>query len=397
MAMEVRQNTLRRQIFIEHPNTVFPVLALVLAIPALPATPSFVPLVVLVASLLVHSKIIAHRPNRARNLVVSWLAVSLGVSIGHLTSSLAAIPSTGTAIFSDFILSAISSFLALCLVNLELYSAHSSTPWARTAFFPAVWSTGWQVIARFSPIGHLMAWTPIRGTAAYDWMRPYFGPWGVNWVTAAFAVVCAEVAGSWFMGNLNNEEEHEADEDLLVDVATSTRAQPVEEKSAARVARGAGHVLFLAVAASVLAIPSSFLYPTPAPVFSDASTAIRAGCILPLPPSPSDTRSPFDRYLAETRQRIPDAPVEILLWPEAAVRFDNAADRDSKLALIANVNVSQHSYVGVSFEEPVLESDGRPGTKRRNGMALIGPDGVVLQYYKRNLVPCAYSFLKKLR
>ena len=58
----------RQLIFINHPNIIFPAVATVLAFPALSPTPSFIPLTILVATVLVYTRIVFPRPHAARTI-----------------------------------------------------------------------------------------------------------------------------------------------------------------------------------------------------------------------------------------------------------------------------------------------------------------------------------------
>jgi hypothetical protein len=381
---------LRTQVFIEHPALFFPAVASILAIPALGPAPSFAPLVILLTSLLIHSKIIAHRPAFGRNVITMWAGLSIGAAIGQFASSMPAVASPVAAGLTTIVLSAMSSVLSLGFVHLDLYSSKIRTPWARLAFFPAVWATGLQLASHFSPLGYLATWTPTEGIDSYAWMRPYFGPWGLNWVVGVLAVIGTDVVGSWFIGVDGSEAASETDyrhneaTDLLIPV--DLPATKVTDHT--RVRRGPRHVLFLFAAVLILAVPSFFIRPTPLPSRADSSTTLTVGCILP--DLEKSTAPPtFDDFLKATRSHVSNGRINLLLWPEGAVRFEGADDRKDKLKLVQDVAV-QGSFVAVAFEEPTPSNSTvqRPDT-RRNGLAIVGPKGVVLEYYKRHLVPCA--------
>ncbi|KAI0034133.1 hypothetical protein K488DRAFT_46089 [Vararia minispora EC-137] len=304
-----------------------------------------------------------------------------------------AVSSPAAAVFTTAFLSGVSSITSILIIYLDIYGTRIRTPWARITLFPAIWATAWQLVARFSPVGHLMTWTPTQGIDAYVWMRPYFGPWGVNWIVGSLAVIVTDVVGTWFIGTdsvsavTDTMGQAVPDADLL-GLHDSPEYVVVEQYT---VRRGGGHILSLTTIVLALGIPSYFFKPTPLPTHPESSTALVAGCMLPPPPRQGDPSSTFDRFLSETKHHVSDAKVDILLWPEGAVRFDNADDRLKKLEMVQNVTGG--SFVGVTFEEPAPEDvpGHRPGT-RRNGMALVGPHGVVFEYYKRNLVPFVESF-----
>ncbi|KAI0046594.1 hypothetical protein FA95DRAFT_1458102, partial [Auriscalpium vulgare] len=262
---------------------------------------------------------------------------------------------------------------------------HMRTPWSRITFFPAIWATVWQGVAFASPLGHLQTWSPVLGIDAYDWMRPVFGTWGINWVVGAFAVVCAEAVGAWFIGPIDLEME-DADVSPLIDV-------PLDVIPQSRAAsRGSWHTFFLGVSLLALATPS-FVLPlhTLRPWDLTSSTPLVVGCILPQPLRRNQHMTTLERFITESAQYN---AAKVLLWPEGAVRFENPTQRAEMLAEIQRRVVGP--IIGVGFEEPIPRDDpdwqhARP-SQRRNGLVLVGPDGVLAEYYKRHLVPIAESY-----
>ena len=70
------------------------------------------------------------------------------------------------------------------------------------------------------------------------------------------------------------------------------------------------------------------------------------------------------------------------------MRFESSLQREEALTRVQKE--IKGPLVGVTFTEPVPREVGwehaREG-KWRNGLVLVGPDGPVAEFYKRNLVP----------
>ena len=140
------------------------------------------------------------------------------------------------------------------------------------------------------------------------------------------------------------------------------------------------------------AIPSTFLNPLPPPLHAENRKDIGVACVLPLL---DDHHSPFDTFLTETKRIAGQA--QIALWPEGAVAFDSEADRNTKLATVQQTAALNGIWIGVAFTETALGDD---TGKIRNGVAVVSRDGVILEYYKRHLVPrkhCPHLMLSTFR
>ncbi|KAI9509510.1 hypothetical protein F5148DRAFT_745579 [Russula earlei] len=371
---------MRQAIFISHPNVLFPVIATVLAFPALSPTPSFIPLTILVSTLLVYTRIVVRRPHAPRTIFLAIFGVSLASTLAHLMPSIHALSSAISSIASLWIISSASSTVALIVIIVsDRLSLRLNAPWPKLALFPALWATTWQIISHASPVGHLVTWSPVIGIASYEWMRPVFGTWGINWLVGAWAIVIAEVVGVWFIGPV---EEFEPYEPLIPSLARNGE-QP-------STIPGPRHTLWLGAALLLLTGPS-FSPVTPNLPWSASSTPLLIGCVLPHPPSSGDTSTPLDRFIEESKQHN---GARLLLWPEAALRFETFSQREEAMNRVRSE--IKGPLVGVTFIEPVPPnadqwSHSREG-KWRNGLALVGPDGIVAEFYKRNLVPIAESF-----
>jgi len=273
----------------------------------------------------------------------------------------------------------LSSSIAFLALLWDRLSPRFRIPWAKATFFPAVWATVWQIVSHTSPVGHLVTWTPIA-SAGYEWMRPLFGTWGINWLVGAYAIVIAELVGVWFIGPV---EEFESHGPLIPGVDLSTEPQLIT-------ATTSYHTHILSAVLLALTIPSFFSPALPILPWAASSTPLSIGCVLPHPSLPGDGISALDRFIAESKQHT---SARILLWPEGALRFESSVQREEALARVEKE--IKGPLVGVTFTEPVPREAGwehaRKG-KWRNGLVLVGPNGPVGEYYKRNLVPIAESF-----
>jgi len=367
---------LRQVIFINHPNIVFPAISTVLAFLALSPTPSFVPLTALVATLLVYTRYVVRRPHAARTMFGAIFGVSLASTISHLIPSIHALSSTTGSILSLWMISSLASVVAFVVAILSNYlSLRVNNPWAKLALFPTFWATAWQAISHTSPVGHLVTWSPVTGIASYEWTRPFFGVWGMNWIVGAWAIAIAELVGGWFIGPKDELD---------------TNGEP--EPGRPTTFPGHRHILLLGTALLVLTTPSFFSPTIPTLPWFNGSTPLPIGCVLPHPSSPGDGSTPLDRFITESRQHN---GARILLWPEGALRFETTSQREEAIQRVQKE--VKGPLVGVTFTEPVPPSaewsHSRDG-KWRNGLVVVGPDGPVAEFYKRNLVPCKCSSIR---
>ncbi|KAH9960779.1 hypothetical protein BGW80DRAFT_1464097 [Lactifluus volemus] len=293
--------------------------------------------------------------------------------------------STSLSIISLWILSSLSSTVAFSIVLLDRFSLCLNIPWAKIAFFPAIWASSWQLISHASPVGHLVTWSPVTGIASYEWVRPLFGAWGINWLVGAYAIVVAELVGAWFIGPV---EDFEPPGPLIPSVVSDADPQPLTSKPA--FPKTTYHSLLLGTALLGLTLPSFFLPTVPTFPWSVSSTPLPIGCVLPHPSQPDDGITPLDRFIVESRQHN---GARLLLWPEGALRFENTAQRESAINRVKDE--IKGPIVGVTFTEPVPPSAGWTHSRDgawRNGLVLVGPNGLIAEFYKRNLVPIAESF-----
>ena len=374
---------LREVIFINHPNVIFPSIATASAFFALSPTPSFIPLTILVATVLVYTRIVFPRPHAARLIFGAIVWISLASTLSHLMTSIHALSSTASSIISLWLISSFSSVVAFTAIIIsDRLSLRISNPSTKLTLFPTFWATVWQTISHTSPVGHLVTWSPATGIDSYEWMRPFFGAWGLNWLVGAWAIVIAEIVGAWFIGP---GDESEPQEPLIPSLVSNGDTQPRRPTSSP----GPHRTIFLTAVLLILTTPSFFSPAIPLLPWSTSSTPLLVGCVLPHPPSSGDGSTPLDTFIAESRRYN---GARILLWPEGALRFETVAQREEAINKVKNeIN---GPLVGVTFTEPVPASAGwehsRDG-KWRNGLVLVGPDGPVAEYYKRNLVPSTCS------
>ncbi|TCD67112.1 hypothetical protein EIP91_000575 [Steccherinum ochraceum] len=386
-----------RSLIVAHPSRVFLSVCPLLAFFSLSTTPGFIPIVALITSLRLWSWISIPRANHTASKVSQVLLVAVAAGATQLAPSTQALstPTTSLVILSLF--SVFSSSIAFAAFFIA-YSASraANTPWTRLAMFPAIWATTWGSISRVSPLGHLANWSPVLGLEAYNWSREVFGQWGIDWITAAWAVVLSEVIGDWLVAVDQQELDSEAQE-VLVDVQDANHpSQGViggQERKAMTRSRGLWSLLAILIA---LALPSYIISSYPMRPQSPETTSFTVGCALPAsrPNGKISGEPTLQDYIVETRTIQAYAP--IVLWPEGAVRFNSLEEKQNAFQAIQDMPLGRGRFVGVSFEDytPASTEDGiyHPAM-RRNGFALLGHTGApVMEYYKRNLVPVAESF-----
>jgi apolipoprotein N-acyltransferase len=138
----------------------------------------------------------------------------------------------------------------------------------------------------------------------------------------------------------------------------------------------------------LLAIPSFFLNPLPAPPHDVSTTPLNVACVLPSSPRSGRISLTLDDYIEESKQLRNRA--HIILWPENAVSFANPEDRNAALDRIRREVPGP--YIGVTFHETVFDST-LNGPISQNGIALVSSHNlshVPLVYIKQHLVPSEF-------
>ncbi|KIJ65018.1 hypothetical protein HYDPIDRAFT_167342 [Hydnomerulius pinastri MD-312] len=371
----IMAGSLQAFILTEHPTPFFATAEFGLSCLALGPSPRFIPLVLLLSVLRIHGQRIAFRHTRGRELLFSWICITAGSSLAHWASAANALSSPAQSLTAIALLSAVTYLHAVLALYLDIRTkGRVATDWAQLTLFPALWATVWSVASHVSPVGRLLNWSPVSGSHSYNWIVPYVGPTGIDWIVAAWAVVCSEVAALWLMGF----EEYEP-------LGVHGNGKFLSRRSKGLLVLGS---LLLA-----LTLPSfaSNNLPVRADIPADA-TALKVGCALP---HPLDGSHPtLDDFIDETKRMT---AAKIILWPESAVIFNSVKEREAAFAKVRGKSAG--SFVGVAFEEYVVDDPAHPSSSRtRNGLALIHmsqkPGDEVIQYYKRNLVPLTESFSK---
>lgn len=346
-----------------HPTPFFSVGELGLATFALGPLPSFVPLVLLLSVLMIHGQRIAHRQNRGWELLCSWTSITAGSAFAHWRAVTTALSSPTESLIAVILLSAVTYSVVAISIYLDIrLKGRLNNNWAQFTLFPVLWATCWSITSHISPVGRLLNWWPAPVPSAYNWTLSITGPAGVDWIVAAWAVVCSELVAQWLMGFAKYEPlDARGNQSLL-----SSRSKGL---------------LSLVMILLALTFPSSMSQSLPSRSDVLAYTPFTVGCVLP---NPMDGSHPsLEDFISETKKMN---AANVILWPESAVVFNSQREREAAFTKIRNLSIS--GFVGVAFDEYVV---GDPA-HTRNGFALVykgqKPGDETVQYYKRNLVPC---------
>ncbi|KAI0756763.1 hypothetical protein C8Q80DRAFT_1092768 [Daedaleopsis nitida] len=382
---------------VRYPSRVYPTLAPVLALGALSPSPSFVPLVLLLSVLRLHILTIVPR-KLWKSAAAQLVLVSLAIAIVHAGPSLGALSTPFVSIAVLAMISAVTSAIAgIALVAGFYLERKAHTSWTHATVFPALWATVWAAVEACSPIGQLTTWSPIVQLGGYGWLRQYGGQVAINWVVAAWAVVLADAAGAWMVGSDDEDGStvHVEDPSLIIfedeDVNQDAGARLTPTNKSSRKART---TLLLAGLLLALAAPSYVISDMPLPVSASDVTPLGVACALPYPQRNGRLTHPptLDDYFKESKTL--QSTAKIILWPESAVEFGSIDERVTALERIRPA-VQNGTYYAIGFHE-MVNSDSPDGVwkigMRRNGLVLLGYEGVVYEYYKRHLVPIAESF-----
>lgn len=374
-------------LLVQNPAMLYLTLGPAFALISLTTTPPMIPMAVLLTILRVQTMICVPRgrPGLLR-VGLQVVLVSAASMVAHMEPSVHALSTPSTSIVVLGCLSLITSAVAfLAILSAYLGERVLSSPWSKVTLFPTLWTTVWGAVARVSPVGQLISWSPVDSITRYEWIRPVVGQYGIDWVTAALAVVLTEILGALLM---TSTEGPDAEDPPLISVSDDeTRngtANGVSKHHEAHISR-TYRTLCLAGILFALVIPPAFLPETPLPVDSHDSTPLSVACVLPY--HPSGQHSTLQDYIQETQHL--QSTADIILWPETAVRFDSPEEKDAALEAVRRV-LPHRKLLGVAFEEylpPQKGSREKEGT-RRNGLVLLTNEtGIVFEYHKRMLVP----------
>ncbi|KAF8560188.1 hypothetical protein OG21DRAFT_1401043 [Imleria badia] len=363
-------SSLQALILTEYPTPFFSAGELGLAAVALGPLPSFVPLVLLLSVLRIHGQRIAHRQTRGRELLCSWISVTAGSALAHWRAATTAVSNPTESLVAIIFLSGATYLIVVISIYLDirLKGRLHTDDWAQLTVFPALWATCWSITSRMSPVGRLLNWWPAPVPSSYGWILSLTGPAGIDWIVAAWAVVCSELLAQWLMGSSEYEPLDTHGNQLLLSSRTKG-------------------LLSLVMILLGLTLPST-VTPNSLPRNDvTAHTPLTVGCVLP---TPLDGSHPtLEDFISETTKMN---PANVILWPESAVVFNSEKEREDAFAKIRLLPLS--AVIGVAFDEYVA---GDPA-HTRNGFALVhkgqkaGDEAI--QYYKRNLVPFTESFSK---
>jgi len=391
-----------RKLLDDHPHAIGVGISGILSVFSLGPTPGLIPIIFTLSILLICSRKIfpTQAPHKSRHTIILWVVLTIGSSILRITPSIHALSQPVLSILSLLILSGITSALCIGALFIETRVSSWMSPKHKTVrllLFPTWWTTVWAAITYLSPLGTLSTWNPVEGTSAYNWMLPMLGPQSLNWVVAAWAVVISEILMSLYMGSGFRDGE---DFNSLIPTTTGSEGNDRHNMAIGfsgdhNVARGnlstRDAIMLLAAFLVLLIVPSFFINSLPIPL-GDVSiaTPLTVGCALPTVDEYHVPNFSFSDYLSETKKL--DSTANFILWPESAVHFESEADRNHHLDKIREQ--IHHAFVGVSFDETLVDTENRHGIKC-NGIAIVSnkSDTPHLVYYKRHLVPSKLKHL----
>lgn len=334
------------------------------------AGPSFIPLIALLTTILVCTK-----PHNFQRYTAQWFTLTLSITLSHSGASINALSTPSISVIVLSMLSSISALVALTPIYLT-HVWSQKLPNYRFLIFPTLWTLTWSFVSRLQPIGRLLTWTPLAGISSYEWILPILGLPGLDFICALWASTISE----YVYGLLDDKSSE--NEVLLPDLMPSASDSPTKANPYRRLLPSLTFLL-------ALTLPSFYTNSLPLPPHSDSGryTPLGVACILP---SPTSSSSQLKHFIDETKKYV--ARSKIMLWPEGAVTFESEAEKKSAISEIREEvfhNGQQPVWVGVSFLERVGvdEKKGVRDGQYRNGMMLVGQEGVEFTYYKRHLVP----------
>ncbi|KAJ7675371.1 hypothetical protein B0H17DRAFT_1081172 [Mycena rosella] len=346
-----------------YPNVFHISLAAISSLFSLTMTPSFVPLTLTLSVLLLYAPILLHRPHRFAYAALLWVSITLFGSLARLVPAVNALSMPGTSVAVLLAMTSFASALAIFAISLDVM-IRTRIAVNQAILFPAIWITMWAAASRL-PLGRLTSWSPLLGHQSYDYIVPWVGPGGIDWLVAAWAVVVSQSVGIWYMGRPEDE------------VSTTSPSK----------ASSSSKTFILAAILTALTVPAFTLSASPPPVNpSETITRLNIGCALP-PFSKHNPSPTLEDYIKESKS-IPTNPT-LVLWPEGAVSFRNSEARDAGFRDIQSAIGSEHVYWAVSFQETILDLSDR--SISHTGVAIISTSEVHKAYYKRHLVPIAES------
>jgi hypothetical protein len=413
---------------LERPAMSYSVVAATLAAAALSPVPTPVPLIGLVGILRLASQQLAYRHQAIKQLGLIFAATSTGAAALHIPAAINATSSGFTSVLSVFALSMILSIIPFTALFVDArMSTRFGGSYTQIMLFPAIWASAW-ALASLSPVGRLFAWSPVsQDMGSFAWLARYGGPWAMDWIIAAGAVIFSHIAGTILMGDAQvidddeqgyhssahttrdgdhlitfEDEEHPDHHDHSngngnISGIDEDTARAGTQARTSRLSLPSRRPMWLFAALLLaLSIPSYFVQTLPLSPTAENSLSITVGCALPGPVTGGHPPQ-FEDFVNVTKVLSPLA--KIVIWPEGAIRFESLKDRKDKIAIITSqvLHENAQALIGIGFEESLSGTGSQGRHLTRNGFLLLGKDGVVHEYYKRNLVPskhipCAIMF-----
>ena len=324
---------------------------------------------------------------KASQFTSPWVASTIGAAMSHTRAASDALKVSVLSAIILVVLSAVTSAIpiAAIYIDAQYIGKNHRYSWSRLAAFPALWASTWGVISILTPAGRLLTWSPVTGLGPYAWISPYLGPWGIDFIVAAWSVVLVE-----FIAIPRALLKRDPEDPRNVENVTPYADDP--EEVASRDRSTFYHKSAFTVFLLALVLPSLWTPSITNPTYTSTTTPFTLGCALPQThlPHTKKPRSPtLDDYIKETRKMT---SAKLVLWPEGAIKFETEEHRNETLWTIFDKLLKDHKgfHLGVGFEENYPGSRNKRASTR-NGFALLVDDRIALQYYKRNLVPSALS------
>jgi hypothetical protein len=320
-----------------------------------------------------------------------WGASTIGATLSHARAASNALQASVLSIILLALLSAVVSAIPVAAIYFDarFMGKNHRYNWSRLAAFPALWASTWGILSVLTPVGRLLTWSPVIGLGPYTWISAYLGPWGVDFVVAAWSVALTEAVAVPLSQRALSIEDPE-------DPRNVAHVTPYTDDPEAPVARDSSplfHKSAFTLSLLILVIPSFWTPVIPIPTHTTTTTPFSLGCVLPKTHLPNRTPHPptLDDYISETKKMSSSA--KLVLWPEGTLKFDTEAERNATFEKIFEDVLKNHKglHIGVGFEENAPESWSKR-TSKRNGFALLVDGEVALQYFKRNLVPSKLAF-----
>ncbi|KAG8691976.1 hypothetical protein FRC11_000850 [Ceratobasidium sp. 423] len=388
-----------RKVLIGATTPGFVALATVLAYGALSLRPAFLPLVVLISTLINYSRATIKRPEFTHRFFALLAALTMGTLFAYSGSTKSALSTWFLSESLLLVAALIFSFLSLVPILVFAYTRSyvgSQSPLSGLLLFPVLWTISLSLVVHVSPIGRLGTWTPMTGIESYFWVLPIFGQPGLDYITGLWAVVLAEYTGEWLMGtearrlvpdgaslnvdylaSINHEAEDVEIDDQVDDHRPRRRYNPT-------------HLVFGLLLLGI--IPSYFAPILPPPVHSNNATELKVSCVHPPVKTPG-TRPSLEDYLSETRTQASRA--KIVLWPEGAVHFRSDEEKKTAFENVTKIADQEKSWIGVGYEQTFQDKniyDGLQRVRGYNALAIFGPDVSPVVYVKQKLVPLVETF-----